>query len=164
MADVLRAATAGYDLVVIDTPPLGVVSDPLPLMRQIDGVVIVAGMGRNRRDGARRLATTLRSVEAPLLGVIANRVKGSAGAGYGYGYGYRAESTGQARHALPPATNGRAGDGAPADDGAPTATAAAAAQPQAPADAPVDVPTLARGEPGGARTARWWGSRRQPGE
>ena len=88
MLEVLQQAKANYDFVVIDTPPLGAVSDSLPLMGHVDGVVIVAGMGQNRRDVAQRLAATLRSADAPLIGVIANRVKARGGYGYGYGYGY----------------------------------------------------------------------------
>lgn len=87
MADVLKRAKATYDFVVIDTPPLGTVSDALPLVRAVDGVVIVAQMGRSRRDTAQRLKSTLASVDAPLLGVIANRVR-SRDIGYSYGYGY----------------------------------------------------------------------------
>jgi succinoglycan biosynthesis transport protein ExoP len=87
MSDVLQRAKRTYDFVVIDTPPLGVVADVMPLVRIVDGVVIVAQMGHNRRDAAQRLRETLKSVDAHLLGVIANRVKGR-GAAYGYDYGY----------------------------------------------------------------------------
>jgi heptosyltransferase-3 len=88
MAEVLETARAEYGFVVIDTPPLGAVSDALPLVRAVDGVAIVAGMGDNRRDAARRLKATLASVDAPVLGVIANRVRARDSAQYGYGYGY----------------------------------------------------------------------------
>jgi tyrosine-protein kinase len=85
-----------YDLVVIDTPPLTVVSDAFPLLPQVDGVVIVGRVGRNRRDVASRLHEILKGVEAPLLGVVANGFKpGRLGAysysgAYGYSY-YRSE-------------------------------------------------------------------------
>jgi capsular exopolysaccharide synthesis family protein len=92
MSELLLEATAKYDFIVIDTPPLGVVADSLPLVQAVDGVAIVAAIGRNRRDVARRLAATLRSVEAPVLGVIANRTKARDAAMYGYGYGYRSKA------------------------------------------------------------------------
>jgi capsular exopolysaccharide synthesis family protein len=88
MADVVAQAAAHYEFVVIDTAPLGAVSDCLPLLRLVDGVAVVAGIGLNRRDDAQRLAATLSSVDAPVLGVIANRVKARGSSGYGYGYGY----------------------------------------------------------------------------
>jgi succinoglycan biosynthesis transport protein ExoP len=116
MADVLRWAKSMYDFVVIDTPPLGAVSDAMPLVKLVDGIVIVAQMGRNRRDAAQRLRATLAAVDAPLLGVIANRVKGR-GAGYGYEYGYSSEQNDADR--MPPSTIGTRG-AMPARASAPT--------------------------------------------
>jgi capsular exopolysaccharide synthesis family protein len=97
MSEVIKRAKADYDFVVIDTPPLVAVSDALPLMRSVDGVAIVAGMRRNRRDAAQRLKSTLVSVKAPLLGVIANRVKSRNDASYKYGYGYASNAGRPAR-------------------------------------------------------------------
>ena len=72
METVLDQARAEYDLVVIDTPPLTVVSDSFPLLRKVDGVVVVSWVGRSRRDGAEQLRQILDSCAAPLLGVVAN--------------------------------------------------------------------------------------------
>jgi capsular exopolysaccharide synthesis family protein len=88
MESVLEQAKAIYDLVVIDTPPLTAVSDAFPLLKKVDGVVIVGRVGRNRRDVAERLHETLTGAGAPLLGVIANGFKSGRRGGYGYGYGY----------------------------------------------------------------------------
>jgi capsular exopolysaccharide synthesis family protein len=75
MGGVLAEARSTYDLVVIDTPPLGAVSDAFPLLREVDGVIIVGRGGRNRRDVAERLHETLTGAHAPLLGVVANGFK-----------------------------------------------------------------------------------------
>jgi Mrp family chromosome partitioning ATPase len=75
MGDVLEEARSTYDLVVIDTPPLGAVSDAFPLLREVDGVIIVGRGGRNRREDAERLHETLTGAHAPLLGVVANGFK-----------------------------------------------------------------------------------------
>jgi len=88
MESLLEQAKAMYDLVVIDTPPLTAVSDAFPLLKKVDGVVIVGRVGRNRRDVAERLHETLTGAGAPLLGVIANGFKSGRRGGYGYGYGY----------------------------------------------------------------------------
>ena len=74
-AALLEQARGIYDLVVIDASPLSVVSDAFPLLRRVDGVVIVGWMGRNRRGEAERLRETLAAVGTPLLGVIANGTK-----------------------------------------------------------------------------------------
>jgi capsular exopolysaccharide synthesis family protein len=88
MESLLEQAKAKYDLVVIDTPPLTAVSDAFPLLRKVDGVIIVGRVGRNRRDVAERMHETLTGAGAPLLGVVANGFKQSRRSGYGYGYGY----------------------------------------------------------------------------
>jgi succinoglycan biosynthesis transport protein ExoP len=88
METVLERVKSQYDLVVIDTPPLTVVSDAFPLLRKVDGVVIVGRVGRNRRDIAERLHETLTGAGAPLLGVIANGFKAGRFGSYGYGYSY----------------------------------------------------------------------------
>jgi succinoglycan biosynthesis transport protein ExoP len=88
MSVLLAEARDAYDLVVIDTPPLVLLPDAFPLLRRADGVLIVSRLGANRRDVAARLRDTLASVEAPVIGVIANGYKRPRGASaYGYGYG-----------------------------------------------------------------------------
>jgi tyrosine-protein kinase len=88
MQDLLEQAKSVYDLVVIDTPPLTAVSDAFPLLRKVDGVVIVGWVGRNRRDVAQRLHDTLDGSGAPLLGVIANGFKPGRLGAYAYSYDY----------------------------------------------------------------------------
>jgi tyrosine-protein kinase len=88
MESLLEQAKSMYDMVVIDTPPLTAVSDAFPLLKKVDGVVIVGRVGQNRRDVAERLHETLTGAGAPLLGVIANGFKTGRLGSYGYGYGY----------------------------------------------------------------------------
>jgi capsular exopolysaccharide synthesis family protein len=82
MDGVLERARSVYDLVVIDTPPLTVVSDAFPLLAKADGVVIVGRIGRSRRDAARRLHDVLANSGVAVLGVIANGAKLDAGGAY----------------------------------------------------------------------------------
>jgi succinoglycan biosynthesis transport protein ExoP len=116
MESLLDRAKTSYDLIVIDTPPLTAVSDAFPLLKKVDGVVIVGRVGRNRRDVAERLHETLTGAGAPLLGVIANGFKAGRRGGYGYGYGY---DYSPAKPAEPPSSGPESGLGAPASpDGA----------------------------------------------
>ncbi|MGI8801054.1 MAG: polysaccharide biosynthesis tyrosine autokinase [Solirubrobacteraceae bacterium] len=87
MADLLDRLTAIYDLVIIDTPPAGLIADAIPLMSRVGGVVIVSSVGRSTRDGAAHFRDQLVQLGAPLLGVIANRVKQRRGDRYYGGYG-----------------------------------------------------------------------------
>jgi tyrosine-protein kinase len=114
MEAVLDQARSRYDLIVIDTPPLTAVSDAFPLLRKVDGIIIVGRVGRNRRDIAERLHETLSGVGAPLLGVVANGVKASGPGSYAYAYDY-AQAEPVARPASQPSPSTSA-NGGPSSD------------------------------------------------
>jgi polysaccharide biosynthesis transport protein len=104
MEALLDHARSTYDLVVVDTPPLSVLSDAFPLLRIADGVVIVSRLERNNRDVAERLRVTLQTSGAPMVGVVANGYRQRGATPYGYGYDYEAAG---AREPLPsPEANG----------------------------------------------------------
>jgi capsular exopolysaccharide synthesis family protein len=88
MSELLAEVRSQYDLVIFDTPPLAVVADAFPLLRQVDGVIIVGRVGVNRRDVAGRLHEILKEVGAPVLGVVANAFKTGRMGSYSYTYGY----------------------------------------------------------------------------
>jgi capsular exopolysaccharide synthesis family protein len=101
MEDLLAWAAEHYELVLIDTPPVAVVSDAMPLLRKVDGVVLVSQLGKNTRDAAAVLRERLLGVNAPLLGVVANGVRTKGKDPYGYGYGnayYGADERSTAEH------------------------------------------------------------------
>lgn len=87
MREVLRHAEDRYDVVVVDTPPLSVVSDAIPLVAQVSGVVVVARIGKSTRNGLTALQEQLRNLGAPTLGVVVNDVAGGGDSYDGYGYG-----------------------------------------------------------------------------
>jgi succinoglycan biosynthesis transport protein ExoP len=88
MRQLLRALREEYELIVIDSGPALVVPDPLALMSEVDGVVIVGRVDGSTREDAAQLREALESVGAPTVGIVANRVKGRAGGGYYGYYGY----------------------------------------------------------------------------
>jgi succinoglycan biosynthesis transport protein ExoP len=89
MAALLARASADYDLIIIDTAPLLLVADATPLLRSVSGVLAVASLEDTKRDALRFLAKQLKQVDAPVLGLVANRVLAQdVAGGYGYGYGY----------------------------------------------------------------------------
>ena len=75
MQHLLAAAADAYDLVIVDAPPITVVSDAIPLLRTIDGVLLVGRIDKNTRALARRLHSILTSLDAPALGVVVNAMK-----------------------------------------------------------------------------------------
>lgn len=86
MDDVMARLRERYELVVLDTAPMGVVSDAFPLLRKADGVIVVTRIGLCTRDSAARLREQLERLEAPVLGIVANAVKLGRRGRYGYGY------------------------------------------------------------------------------
>ncbi|WP_119068533.1 CpsD/CapB family tyrosine-protein kinase [Rubrobacter indicoceani] len=81
------------DYVIIDAPPVQLVSDPAIIAVQADGVVLVLDAQSTRKLSARRSIRTLESVGAKVLGTVMNNVKPSRDGTYG-GYSY---SYGEAR-------------------------------------------------------------------
>ena len=132
MEALLEQAKSTYDLVVIDTPPLAAVSDAFPLLRKVDGVIIVGRVGRNRRDVAERLHETLTGAGAPLLGVVANGVKAGRRGSYGYAYSYA--YAGAKRPPAPQVSaNGASANGASANGASSTVSANGASSSDRPA-------------------------------
>jgi capsular exopolysaccharide synthesis family protein len=74
MDGLIAQATERYDLVVIDTPPMSVVPDAIPLMSQVDGVVVVTRLGRTTRDAVTFLNSQLSHIGAPALGAVVNGI------------------------------------------------------------------------------------------
>jgi Mrp family chromosome partitioning ATPase/capsular polysaccharide biosynthesis protein len=75
MRSLIEALTEDFDDVLVDAPsPLGV-SDVLPLLGMVDGIVLVARVGHTRERSAEQLLQLLtRTPSAPILGVVANDV------------------------------------------------------------------------------------------
>lgn len=73
-AELLQRLRERYDLVVLDSPPIGPVSDALVLARQADGVLLVLKAGTTHREAARSARRALASVQARILGGVLNQV------------------------------------------------------------------------------------------
>jgi Mrp family chromosome partitioning ATPase/capsular polysaccharide biosynthesis protein len=92
MRELLRVAAADFDYVLIDAPPPLQVSDVMPLLHWVDGIVIVARIEHTREASAEHLARLLAdSSTAPVLGVVANGVSRAEikRSGYASSYGDR---------------------------------------------------------------------------
>jgi capsular exopolysaccharide synthesis family protein len=72
MTALVRWGEEHYDRVIIDTPPAAVVSDAIPLVTSVSGVVIVVRIERSRRDAADQLREQLTNLGAPVLGLVVN--------------------------------------------------------------------------------------------
>jgi len=73
--ELVRSLAEDYDHVLIDAPSPLQVSDVMPLLAIVDGIVIVARMGHTRVASAHHLVGLLqRTPSAPVLGVAVNAV------------------------------------------------------------------------------------------
>jgi polysaccharide biosynthesis transport protein len=94
MADLLTELDRRYDIVFIDTPPSGLLSDAVLLSKRVDGVIFVVREKRVSRRLASEAVHRLRQVGAPLLGAIVNDVDLSgASSRYRYHYEYQYQYT-----------------------------------------------------------------------
>lgn len=80
MRSLVRTLEDQTDLVVIDSPAALAVSDAVPLMQNVSGVVLIARMNRSSRETVNRLQKIILSAHAQLLGAVATGV--TAGPGY----------------------------------------------------------------------------------
>jgi succinoglycan biosynthesis transport protein ExoP len=100
MRQLLAKAKHEYDFVIIDTPPVLIVADALPLISGADGVLAVSALGVSTRGSAASLVHQLKRLGIPVLGVVANFVDHPVRSYDGYSYGA----------AKPPAAASRASD------------------------------------------------------
>lgn len=74
MREMLRTLAWRFDHILIDSPPLMNVTDPVILSTMVDGVVIVVHGGETPRDHLRRARHELVSVGAKIFGVVLNNL------------------------------------------------------------------------------------------
>ncbi|MEZ6124794.1 MAG: CpsD/CapB family tyrosine-protein kinase [Planctomycetaceae bacterium] len=76
-----------FDYVILDTPPVLVVTDPCTVAPRADGVLLCVRLSRQTRDFGRRALEQLRDVGANMTGIVVNGVEESDAYGYGnYNY------------------------------------------------------------------------------
>ena len=81
--DVLAALREQFEFVIVDTPPLLAVTDPAVVVSRMDGVFLTVQLGKNGRPEAERAREILATLQANVLGVVANGV-GTGGSTYAY--------------------------------------------------------------------------------
>lgn len=86
-AALIADASATFDHVVIDGPPvLGLADSPL-LSTAVQSTLMVVEAGRTRTRAAVEAQNRLRTAGARMIGAILTRYQAQAAYGYGYGYG-----------------------------------------------------------------------------
>jgi capsular exopolysaccharide synthesis family protein len=88
VSELLASLRQEFDYVLVDAPPVGLVSDPAILATQGDGVLLVSDAQNTRKGSVRQAMRSLEAVGANVFGTVMNNVKASKGGYYHYGYTY----------------------------------------------------------------------------
>lgn len=88
MGEMLAELKKRYDFIVIDTPPIGVVSDAFILLNQSDVNLYVVRQGYSRLDFLKTLDDLYNDGKIPNASIVLNDSDFSTGSGYGHHYGY----------------------------------------------------------------------------
>ena len=85
MTALLEELKTKFDYIVIDTPPILLVSDAIAVASKTDGTVLVCRHNLSYVSDMQRSIATLEFAKANILGLVVNDYHAPKGKGYGYG-------------------------------------------------------------------------------
>ncbi len=103
MGVILDKLSEEYSMILIDTPPVNIVTDAMELAKYVSGIVVVLRYGRTTNEDVEATLSKIEFSQMNMLGFIMNDVKSKHGGYYskykykykskyyykkGYGYGY----------------------------------------------------------------------------
>lgn len=113
MQTLITALRTKYDYIIIDTPPVDMVIDPVVLAPLTDGVLFVIKADQSERGAVIHAMEQMEYAKAKVLGFVFNGMNPESGSGYGkyryskyrrYGYGYNRYGYGYGYQARPEPT------------------------------------------------------------
>lgn len=97
-ASLLKSLRDSYDLVLIDCPPVGLVTDGIITSTLCDGTILCIASGKNDRKDLEKTRDLLKQFDVNILGIVMTRMPVSKKYyskygynKYGYGYGYTSD-------------------------------------------------------------------------
>ena len=101
MAQLIKDVEDRYDYILMDTPPVDIVSDSCIVANTLEGVLFLVRQNRTEKDAVARGVKQLELSGAKLMGFVLNGIEPDGGAGrysrkkykYGYRYTYYYESS-----------------------------------------------------------------------
>jgi tyrosine-protein kinase Etk/Wzc len=88
MEELITYLKANFDYVILDLPPIGLVSDALSMARYADISLFVIRPNHSLRSSLRLVNNLHLEKKFPKLSIVVNGIDPQKGYGYGYGYGY----------------------------------------------------------------------------
>ena len=87
VGEMINALRERYDMIIIDSAPIAMVSDSFSLAKHTDATVFVARANYTKRNFIRYLNTVLNRGQLKNVSLVLNDTNPSLSSGYGYGYG-----------------------------------------------------------------------------
>jgi succinoglycan biosynthesis transport protein ExoP len=94
MKELMDELKQKYDYIILDTPPVGLVSDAVELVQYADVTLYIVRQNYTKKDMITLLNTRVKRGELNNTSIILNGYENKAKYGTGYGYGYGAYSNG----------------------------------------------------------------------
>lgn len=83
MERLINALKEVYDYIIVDLPPVNIVSDPLSIAKYLDGFIVVARSEYSTKQGVKDAVKKLEVVKANVLGFVVNSDSSSSESKYG---------------------------------------------------------------------------------
>ena len=90
MDELIAKLKEEYEYIILDTPPIGLVSDAIELLKYADTTIYVARHGYSQKGMLKMINEKYLKEEISNISIVLNdfKVKAKYGYSYGYGYGY----------------------------------------------------------------------------
>jgi capsular exopolysaccharide synthesis family protein len=88
MADVISQLRERFDVIIIDSPPLLPVTDPVILARLADLTLLIVGAGQTKKGQLSRAFQQVAQSGELRLGIVFNEVRRESDNSYSYSYSY----------------------------------------------------------------------------
>ena len=86
MKDLLEFVKESYDMIILDSPPIGLVTDSAIISTLADGTILVIDTGETEIDVAIHAKELLDKVNARIIGVVLNKIPIKGNKYYNYSY------------------------------------------------------------------------------
>ncbi|HEX2856982.1 MAG TPA: polysaccharide biosynthesis tyrosine autokinase [Propionibacteriaceae bacterium] len=100
MATLFDELLARFDLVIVDSPPINPVADPIVINRLVGGLVVLTTVGRTRKRDLHAALKALATAGIEPVGFALNQVTVSGVKRYGYYYSETSKAAAQGRRAV----------------------------------------------------------------
>jgi len=93
MQEFIKTAIKSFDFVLLDSPPIALVTDAAILSKVADGVVVVIENGKTSKRALPRISQILEGSKVKVVGMLVNKVSPDSASGYSYSHRYYGETS-----------------------------------------------------------------------